>query len=92
MLEAIALVGVFARHWTCTALLHHPAGGRTNTELVKVRALCEAESIEFFPHFALFGPGQLATLHLNAATRSTPIFERLYCDFEEDLLEERQCR
>ncbi|TSD56997.1 hypothetical protein FFI97_022805 [Variovorax sp. KBS0712] len=87
-------------HWSASLQGIGPArrccitlrGGRTNTELVKVRALCEAEGIEFFPHFALFGPGQLATLHLNAATRSTPIFERLYCDFEEDLLEERQCR
>jgi D-galactarolactone cycloisomerase len=55
------------------------------TELLKIRSMCEAASVEFVPHCALFGPGQLATLHLNASTWRPPIFERLYCDFEEDL-------
>src|SRR5262249_7037391 len=55
------------------------------TELLKIAALCEAHGVEFVPHCALFGPGQVATIHLSAAHRSTPIFERLFCDFEVEL-------
>lgn len=55
------------------------------TELMKIAALCEAHGVEFVPHCALFGPGQIATMHINAAIRTTPIFERLYCDFEAEL-------
>ena len=55
------------------------------TEVIKIAALCEAHGIEFAPHCALFGPGQVATIHLTAAHRSTPIFERLFCDFETEL-------
>ena len=53
--------------------------------MIKIAALCEAHGIEFAPHCALFGPGQVATIHLTAAHRSTPIFERLFCDFETEL-------
>lgn len=55
------------------------------TELVKIAALCEATGVEFVPHCALFGPGQVATINLNAAQRATPMLERLYCDFEAEL-------
>ena len=55
------------------------------TELLKIAALCEAHGIEYVPHCALFGPGQVATIHLNAAHRSVPLLERLYCDFEAEL-------
>ena len=55
------------------------------TEVIKIAALCEAHGIEFNPHCALFGPGQVATIHLTAAHRSTPLFERLFCDFETEL-------
>lgn len=55
------------------------------TELMRIAALCEAEGVEFLPHCALFGPGQVATLHIHAAQRSVPIFERLFCDFEAEL-------
>jgi len=55
------------------------------TEVLKIAALCEAHGIEFVPHCALFGPGQVATIHLTAAQRTTPIFERLFCDFEVEL-------
>ncbi len=55
------------------------------TEVLKIAALCEAEGIEFCPHCALFGPGQVATVHLTAAHRSVPLLERLYCDFESEL-------
>ena len=55
------------------------------TEVLKIAALCEAHGIEFSPHCALFGPGQVATVHLTAAQRPTPLFERLFCDFEHEL-------
>lgn len=55
------------------------------TEMLKIAALCEAHGVEFVPHCALFGPGQVATVHLHAALRSTPVFERLFCDFESEL-------
>lgn len=55
------------------------------TELLKIAALCETHAVEFVPHCALFGPGQVATIHLNAAQRSVPPLERLYCDFEAEL-------
>ncbi len=55
------------------------------TELMKIAALCEGAGIRFVPHCALFGPGQVATMHINAARRTTPILERLFCDFEAEL-------
>ncbi|MCC8953580.1 mandelate racemase/muconate lactonizing enzyme family protein [Bradyrhizobium sp. Pear77] len=55
------------------------------TELLKISALCEASAVEFVPHCALFGPGMIATLHINAAQRNVPLLERLYCDFEAEL-------
>ena len=55
------------------------------TEVVKIAALCEAHGIQFVPHCAIFGPGQLATIHLNASLRAVPLLERLYCNFEAEL-------
>lgn len=55
------------------------------SELMKIAALCEASAIEFVPHCALFGPGQIATIHINASQRGVPMLERLYCDFEAEL-------
>lgn len=55
------------------------------TELLKIAALCEASGIEFVPHCAIFGPGQVATMHINASRQTTPLLERLYCDFEAEL-------
>ncbi len=55
------------------------------TEVLKIAAFCEAHGIEFSPHCALFGPGQAATIHLSAAQRGTPLLERLFCDFDEEL-------
>jgi len=55
------------------------------TEVLKIAHLCEAHGIEFMPHCALFGPGQLATIHLSATMKPAPLFERLFCDFEEEL-------
>ncbi|SDT23070.1 mandelate racemase/muconate lactonizing enzyme family protein [Bradyrhizobium canariense] len=55
------------------------------SELLKIAALCDAKGIEFVPHCAIFGPGQVATIHLSAAQRQLPLLERLYCDFEAEL-------
>lgn len=55
------------------------------SEVIKIAALCEGHGIEFVPHCALFGPGQAATIHLNAAQRSTPLLERLFCDLEAEI-------
>jgi L-alanine-DL-glutamate epimerase-like enolase superfamily enzyme len=55
------------------------------TEVMRIATLCEAHGIEFVPHCALFGPGQVATLHIHAAQRSVPIFERLFCDFAAEI-------
>ncbi|MFG1462600.1 mandelate racemase/muconate lactonizing enzyme family protein [Xanthobacter sp. DSM 24535] len=55
------------------------------SELMKIAAFCEASAIEFLPHCALFGPGQIATLHISASQRAVPMLERLYCDFEDEL-------
>ncbi len=55
------------------------------SELLKIAALCDVAGVEYIPHCAIFGPGQVATLHLSAAHRGVPIFERLYCDFDAEL-------
>ncbi|MEP7261277.1 MAG: mandelate racemase/muconate lactonizing enzyme family protein [Usitatibacter sp.] len=55
------------------------------TEVLKIAALCEAHGVELVPHCALFGPGQVATVHLHAALRTSPVFERLFCDFDAEL-------
>jgi len=55
------------------------------TELRRIVAFCEANAIRFEPHCALFGPGQIATVHLAASIQSAPMLERLFCDFEAEL-------
>ncbi|SCB49578.1 L-alanine-DL-glutamate epimerase [Rhizobium miluonense] len=55
------------------------------SELLKIATLCEANAVEFVPHCALFGPGMIATVHINASMRTVPLLERLYCDFEAEL-------
>lgn len=52
------------------------------TELLKIAALCEGAGIELVPHCALFGPGQLATIHINASRAHAPILERFYIELE----------
>jgi D-galactarolactone cycloisomerase len=58
------------------------------TELVKIARFCEAHGLTFSPHCAIFGPGQIATIHLTAAEVRPPLFERLYLDFEAELFGE----
>ena len=55
------------------------------TELLKIARFCEAHGLTYSPHCALFGPGQIATIHLTAAEIRPPLFERLYLDFEAEL-------
>ncbi len=56
------------------------------TELLRIATFCDAHGLTFSPHCALFGPGQIATIHLTAAALRPPLFERLYLDFEVELL------
>ncbi|MEQ9334618.1 mandelate racemase/muconate lactonizing enzyme family protein [Thalassobaculum sp.] len=58
------------------------------TELLKIARFCEANGLTYSPHCALFGPGQIATIHLTAAEVRPPLFERLYLDFEAELFGE----
>jgi L-alanine-DL-glutamate epimerase-like enolase superfamily enzyme len=58
------------------------------TELVKISRFCEAHGLTFSPHCAIFGPGQIATIHLTATEVRPPLFERLYLDFEAELFGE----
>jgi L-alanine-DL-glutamate epimerase-like enolase superfamily enzyme len=55
------------------------------TEMRKIIALAEAFGVRAVPHCAYFGPGFLASLHINVAMpRETPL-ERLYMDLEASL-------
>jgi L-alanine-DL-glutamate epimerase-like enolase superfamily enzyme len=55
------------------------------TEMRKIMALAEAFGVRLVPHCAYFGPGYLASLHLNAAMPGETVFERLYLDLEASL-------
>lgn len=55
------------------------------TEPLKIAHYCEAVGLTFSPHCAIFGPGQIATIHLTAVEVRPPLFERLYLDFEAEL-------
>jgi D-galactarolactone cycloisomerase len=59
------------------------AGGVS--ELIRIAHYCDANGLTFSPHCALFGPGQIATVHLTAARHRPPLFERLYLHFETEL-------
>lgn len=47
------------------------------SEMLKIAALAEAFNVELVPHCASFGPVLLATLHLNAALKGTPLLEHM---------------
>jgi D-galactarolactone cycloisomerase len=55
------------------------------TEMRKVMALAEANSVTVMPHCPYFGPGFLASLHLLAAWPQETTVERLYIDLEASL-------
>jgi D-galactarolactone cycloisomerase len=52
------------------------------TEVLKIAALAEAHSVRLVPHCAYFGPGYLASIHLNAALAPDVPFERIFVDLE----------
>jgi L-alanine-DL-glutamate epimerase-like enolase superfamily enzyme len=52
------------------------------TEVLKIAALAEAWSVQLVPHCAYFGPGYLASMHLQAALAPASPFERLFIDLE----------
>ncbi len=51
--------------------------------MVEIAALCKAHGVRMVPHNAYFGPGYLASLHVNAALGAGAPFERLYLDLED---------
>jgi L-alanine-DL-glutamate epimerase-like enolase superfamily enzyme len=73
--------------WSVEEALEHDAAlaGLGLHWLEEPAHYCDANGLTFSPHCALFGPGQIATLHLTAARRRPPLFERLYLDFETEL-------
>ncbi len=52
------------------------------TAVIEIAALARASSVRLVPHCAYFGPGWLASLHLNAALAPDAPFERLFMDLE----------
>jgi D-galactarolactone cycloisomerase len=52
------------------------------TEVIKIAALAEAHSVRLVPHCAYFGPGYLASMHLNASLAPDVPFERIFVDLE----------
>jgi D-galactarolactone cycloisomerase len=52
------------------------------TEMRKIIALAEAFGVRVVPHCAYFGPGFLASAHLNAAMPQETLLERLYMDLQ----------
>lgn len=52
------------------------------TAVIEIAALARAFSVRLVPHCAYFGPGWLASLHLNAALAPDAPFERLFMDLE----------
>jgi D-galactarolactone cycloisomerase len=52
------------------------------TEVVRIAALADAFAVCLVPHCAYFGPGYLASLHLQAVLAPDAPFERLFLDLE----------
>jgi L-alanine-DL-glutamate epimerase-like enolase superfamily enzyme len=50
--------------------------------MIEIAALCKAYGVRMVPHNAYFGPGFLASLHVNAALAPDVPFERLFIDLE----------
>ena len=55
------------------------------TEMQQIATLCEAMGTDFIPHCTVFGPGQVANVHICASRRLTPFIERLFIDFDAEL-------
>ncbi len=52
------------------------------TEMMRIIALAESSGVSVMPHCPYFGPGFLATLHLAACMKSSPLIEVLWIDME----------
>jgi D-galactarolactone cycloisomerase len=52
------------------------------SEVLKIAALAEAHAVRLVPHCAYFGPGYLASMHLNTVLAPDAPFERLFVDLE----------
>jgi D-galactarolactone cycloisomerase len=52
------------------------------SEVLRIAALADAFAVRLVPHCAYFGPGYLASLHLQAALAPDAPFERLFLDLE----------
>jgi len=50
--------------------------------MLEIAALAKAFGVRVVPHNAYFGPGFLASLHVNAAIAPDAPFERLFIDLE----------
>ena len=50
--------------------------------MVEIAALAKAFGVRLVPHNAYFGPGSLASLHVNAALAPAVPYERLFVDLE----------
>jgi L-alanine-DL-glutamate epimerase-like enolase superfamily enzyme len=56
--------------------------------MLEIAALAKAFGVRVVPHNAYFGPGFLASLHVNAAIAPDAPFERLFIDLEASPLHE----
>lgn len=56
--------------------------------MLEIAALAKAYGVRVVPHNAYFGPGYLASLHLNATIAPDAPFERLFIDLEASPLHE----
>jgi L-alanine-DL-glutamate epimerase-like enolase superfamily enzyme len=56
--------------------------------MLEVAALAKAFGVRVVPHNAYFGPGFLASLHVNATIAPEAPFERLFIDLEASPLHE----
>jgi len=52
------------------------------TEMRKIAAAAEAHSVEFIPHCAYFGPGNLASIHIVASLATDTLLENIYANLE----------
>lgn len=52
------------------------------TAMIEIAALTKAHAVRLVPHCAYFGPGFLASLHVNTALAPDAPFERLFVDLE----------
>jgi len=50
--------------------------------MVEIATLAKAFAVRLVPHNAYFGPGSLASLHVNSALAPAVPYERLFVDLE----------